>query len=31
MNSQEENQLVIESLGADKPYSQDIKDVEFLP
>jgi len=31
MNSPEGNQLVIESLGVDKPYSQDIKEVELLP
>jgi alpha-L-fucosidase len=30
MNSHEGNQLVIESLGADKPYSQDIKEVKTL-
>jgi len=31
MNSPEGNQTVIESLGAVKPYSQDIKEVELLP
>jgi alpha-L-fucosidase len=31
MNSPEGDQLVIESLGADKPHSLDIKEVELLP
>jgi len=31
MNSPEGNQLVIKSLGTDKPHSLDVKEVESLP